>query len=342
MDLIERYLQAVGRHLPRKNQADILAELRSTLVDALEAREGGKASEEQVVALLKEFGRPEKVAGSYWPEGQYLIGPRLYPLFRMVASISLTVFIIVQLVLLGVRLAFEQGPLPGTNFFGGLVSGALTAFGAVALVFAALERLGVLPECEDEDWDPRQLPVIEEANVVNQGGTVAEITMSLIFIAVLIFLPDKIGAVIGLGTPGTDVIINPVFTSYLPLIVLVILLGIGLDVVLLWRGRWETATRLAKIGTNLFSIYVLYVLIAAHNAWLSEHGISGFFSFPGSLPAGVTPSMDTVQVIVMQAFRLAFIVALIVTAVDTVNMGYRLLKRLISETSTPMLPNAKA
>ena len=72
------------------------------------------------------------------------------------------------------------------------------------------------------------------------------------------------------------------------------------------------------------------------------NGISGFFSFPGSLPAGVTPSMDTVQVIVMQAFRIAFIVALIVTAVDTANMGYRLFKRLISETSTPMLPTAKA
>lgn len=340
MDLIERYLQAVGRHLPRKNQADILAELRSTLVDTLEARGGEKASEEQVVALLKEFGRPEKVAGSYWPEGQYLIGPRLYPLFRMVAGIALSVFVIVQLVLLGVRFAFDQGPLPGLNFFAGLVSGALAAFGAVVLVFAALERLGVLPEFEDEDWDPRQLPaVIEESNVINQGGTVAEITLSLIFIAVLIFLPDKIGAVI---SPGSDVILNPVFTSYLPLIILTILLGIGLDALLLWRGRWETGTRIAKIVTNLFSIYVLYVLITAHNAWLSGHGISGFFSFPGSLPAGVPPSMDTVQVIVMQAFRLAFIVALIVTAVDTANMSYRLFRQLTDNAPAPMLPTAKA
>lgn len=339
MDLIKRYVQAVGRHLPRKNQADILAELQSTLVDTLEDRTGGEPTEEQVVAMLKEFGRPEKVAASYWPEGQYLIGPRLYPLFRMVAGIALSVFVIVQLVLLGVRLAFDQGPLMGQNFVGGLISGVLSAFGAVVLVFAAFERLGVLPEFKDEDWDPRQLPVIEEANLINQGGTVAEITGSLILIAILLFLPDKIGAVI---SPGLDVILNPVLINYLPLIILVVLLGIGLDVILLWRGRWETGTRIAKIVTNLFSIYVLYILIVAHNAWLAGHGITGFFSFPGALSAGVTPSADTVQVIVLQAFRLAFIVALIVTAADTVAMGYRLLKRLISNTASPMLPTERA
>lgn len=341
MDLIERYVQAVGRHLPLKNQADILAELQSTLADTLEARvarAGGEATEEQVVAMLKEFGQPEKVAASYWPEGQYLIGPRLYPLFRMVTGIALSVYAIVQLALLGVRLAFNQGAMPGAEFFGGLVSGLLGALGAIVLVFAVLQRLGVRPESEGEDWDPRQLPVIEEANLINRSGTVAEITMSLILIAILLFLPDKIGAVISPTTPGSSVILNPVLISYLPLIILAVLLGIGLDLILLWRGCWESGTRIAKIGTNLFGIYVLYVLVSAHNAWLAGHGITGFFPFPGALSAGGTASMDALQMLVMQAFRMAFFIALIVTAVDTVVMGYRLLKRLINNTASPMLP----
>ena len=38
MELIDRYVQEVGRHLPRKNRSDIQAELQSTLVDTLEAR----------------------------------------------------------------------------------------------------------------------------------------------------------------------------------------------------------------------------------------------------------------------------------------------------------------
>jgi hypothetical protein len=342
MDLIERYVQAVGHNLPRKNQSDILAELQSTLADTLEARVEGEATEEQVVALLKEFGPPEKVAASYWPEGQYLIGPRLYPLFRMVAGIALSVFAIVQLALLGVRIAFDQGALPGADFFGGLASGLLSALGAIVLVFAVLQRLGVRPESEGEDWDPRQLPVIEEANIINRSGLVAEITLSLILVAILVFLPDKIGAVISPATPGSDVILNPVLISYLPLIILVVLLATGLDVILLWRGRWETSTRIAKIGANLFGIYVLYVLVNAHNAWLAGHGTTGFFPFPGALPAGVTASMDALQMLVMQAFRIAFVVALIVTAVDTVNMAYRLLRRSMGSTASPMLPIEKA
>jgi len=83
-----------GRQLPRNKRADIEAELRSALTDSLEARSQGEPTQDQVVAVLKEFGRPEKVAASYWPEGQYLIGPRLFPLFRMVVGIALTVFVV--------------------------------------------------------------------------------------------------------------------------------------------------------------------------------------------------------------------------------------------------------
>ena len=41
MDLIERYVHAVGRQLPRRNRGDIQAELQSTLVDMLEDRVEG-------------------------------------------------------------------------------------------------------------------------------------------------------------------------------------------------------------------------------------------------------------------------------------------------------------
>jgi len=44
MELIDRYVQEVGRHLPRKNRTDIQAELQSTLVDTLEARVEGEPS----------------------------------------------------------------------------------------------------------------------------------------------------------------------------------------------------------------------------------------------------------------------------------------------------------
>ncbi len=329
MELIDRYVYEVGRRLPRKNRADIQVELRSTLVDTLEARVGGEPTQEDEVELLKEFGPPQQVAASYWPQGQYLIGPSLYPLFRMVVGIALLAFVIVQLVLLGIALVFNQEVLTFTSvleIFSGLIGSVFTAFGIMVIVFAVLQRFDVKPDMDDEDWDPRQLPQIEEAETVSRGGTVAEIAFGLVIIGILLFLPEKIGFVIA---PGLEIILNPVLSSYIPLLILSLLLGIALDVVLLWRGRWETWTRLAKIGTNLFAIYVLYVLITGHNAWLVQEGVGGFFSFVETFSESAFPNQESILVLGMHAFRLAFSIALIVIAVDTVRLIYQLIKRLI-------------
>jgi hypothetical protein len=343
MDLIERYVHAVGRQLPRKNRADIQAELQSTLVDTLEDRVQGEASQEDEVALLKEFGPPEKVAASYWPEGQYLIGPKLYPLFRMVVGIVLIVFVVVQLILLGVTVVFNQTALPNLEFLTDFVGSIFSTIGIIVLVFAVLQRLDVRPEMDEEDWDPRELPAISEVDTVSRRGTVAEITFGLILIAILLFLPDNIGVVLNPWADVKQVILNPVLIRYMPLIILSLLLGIGLDVFLLWQGRWTTLTRIAKIATNLFGMYVLYVLIAGHNAWLAQQGAADFFSALEALPEGVALPIETIQIIVMQAFRLAFVVALIVTAVETINMIYKLVKRLVGNaTSSPVVPVERA
>jgi len=337
MELIERYVYEVGRHLPRKNRADIQVELKSTLVDTLEDRVGEDPSQEDEIQLLKEFGPPQKVAASYWPQGQYLIGPSLFPLFRMVVAIVLTVFVIVQLVLLGIGTVFDQEVLTFLSvldIFSEIIGSAFTAFSIVVIVFAVLQRFDVKPDEDDEQWDPRELPEIEPQDSINRGGRVAEITLSLVFIAILLFLPDKIGVWV---SPGNEILLNPVITSYIPLLILTILLGIALDVILLWRGKWETATRLAKIGTNLFSIYVLYVLISGHNVWLAEQGVGGFLSFIDTLGEGVVDEA-ALLVLGMQAFRMAFIIAAIVVSVDTVKMVYQLVKRQITPPVTIALP----
>ena len=55
MNLIDKYIAEVGKHLPRRNRADIEAEIRSTLEDMLEEREQtqGTADEAMVIGLLK-------------------------------------------------------------------------------------------------------------------------------------------------------------------------------------------------------------------------------------------------------------------------------------------------
>jgi len=337
MDLIERYVYEVGRNLPRKNRADIQVELKSTLVDTLEDRVPGEPSQEDEIQLLKEFGPPQKVAASYWPQGQYLIGPNLFPLFRMVVAIVIMVFVIVQIVLLGIGVVFDQEVLTFLSvldIFSELIGSAFTAFSIVVIVFAILQRFDVKPDEDDEEWDPQELPEIEPQDNINRGGRVAEITFSLVIIAILLFLADKIGVWV---SPGTEILLNPVISNYIPLLILSIMLGIMLDVILLWRGKWETGTRMAKIGTNLFGLYVLYVLIAGHNAWLVEQGVGGFLSFLDTLSEG-TFDQEATLILGMQAFRMAFIIAAIVVSVDTVKMVYQLVKRQITPPVTIALP----
>jgi len=324
MELIDRYVAEVGRRLPRKNRADIQDELRSNLVDTLEARAGSSPALEDQLSLLREFGPPEKVAVSYRGD-RVLIGPDLFPFFRMVLGIVLSVLAIVQLVLVGVLVAFSPGytfePAWLLEFGGSLIS----AFGSVVLVFAVLQYFGVRPTVEeDEPWDPRSLPEPEPELEVHPGGLVAEMTFGLILVVVLLFLPNLQGLV---SAGGATFVINPVLQDNLPLVITSLRLGIALDIFLLWRGRWTTTTRVAKIAVSVFQMAVLAFLVAAHSRWLAAYDSQGLFSVFETIPATAPMPADVAQALVVWAFRLGFFVALIVLIVETVQLLISLVRQ---------------
>lgn len=337
-DLIDRYIHQVGRYLPRKNRTDIQAELRSSLLDSLDADQAGEFHEEKVVALLKQFGSPEKVAASYASGNQYLIGPALYPLFRMVVGIVTVALIGALLLAQGIPMLVGQAPLAVPqplvilDIIMEILGAALTAFGMTVLIFAILQRFGVQPDTPEEDWDPRSLPPIDDSETVSYAGTIVEIAFALLLLAILWLFPDKIGFVAAWGEP---IIVNPVIVSIIPLISVSLLLGIGLDLVILRKRRWGTGARIAKIGVNLFSLYVLYQLIIGHSAWLAGQGQSGFFSSLEAISDGVMTTAEWVPIIGMQAFRLAFTVALIVISIETIGLAYRLIVRAIAPSPAP-------
>ena len=84
-DLLDRYLQAIGDHLPAASRADVLAELRANLQAQIDDRAeelNRPLTEPEVAAILKEHGRPILVAARYLPQ-QYLIGPAIFPYYLM-------------------------------------------------------------------------------------------------------------------------------------------------------------------------------------------------------------------------------------------------------------------
>jgi hypothetical protein len=329
MNLLDRYLHEVGRHLPRKNRTDILAELRSHLTDTLEDRVQGEPSEDDLYALLQEFGPPQKVASSYSAQGQYLIGPALYPLFRMIAGIVLAAVFGAQLLALAIAVWIAEQPINPWETLVGLLSSIPSAIGSLVIVFAILQWFDVRPDLDREPWDPRSLPQIEETESVKRGELIFGIAFGSVLLAILTFFPDKIGVYI---QPMGKFFANPVIIQYLGWITISLIASIGLDIFLLWKGRWTTASRVAQIAVNLLSITVLALLLQGHNAWLAERGASGFLLL---LEDFAIDMQDNWQLIGMQAFRMAFAIALVVVSIDTTVQVYRLLRSLFSSRTTP-------
>jgi hypothetical protein len=325
MELIDRYIYEVGRYLPRKNRADIQAELRSLLSDTLEARVKGEATEDDVVALLKEFGPPAKVAGSYRPESQYLIGPELFPFFRMIFGVVLMGLGIAYVVLFVLSLFTNPDPLKALDVLSNFIGSAFGALGVLVIVFYVLQYFDVHVDKPGHEWDPRQLPDVDVKNEVKRGGISVGMAFQLVLLVAFLAFPTYIGVVV---TPGTPIITDPVLEANIPLIVAALAFGLVVDFFLLWRGRWETGTRMTKVASNLLSIVVIAVLISGHSAWLAQHSSNGFFGMLNNLPVLAPNGPEATLTIAMFAVQWALIVAMIVTVVETVETGYRLFRQL--------------
>ncbi len=316
MELIERYVYQVGKRLPSKNRGDIVSELRSSLEDQLDARSEGEPSEAQAVELLTEMGSPKSVAASYYPEGQYLIGPTLYPLFRMVVGIVLAAVIGAQLIGIAAGVIFSQGSINPSQTLLTMLQTVPIAIGWVVIIFAILQRYGVEPDSDDEPFDPRQLPAISGAEPVSRGEQAFGIIFRVALLALLIVFYGPSAAASGYNA-------NPVVSQYLPWISLVLAFGILVDIVILWQGEWRTSGRIAKLLGDLLSLLVLGLMIQAHTTLLNAAGIEGFGDGMDLIPAEDAASQ---QLVGMVFFRIGFIVVFIVTAIEAAVQVIRMIQ----------------
>jgi hypothetical protein len=269
MNLIDKYIAEVGKHLPRKNRADIEAEIRSTLEDMLEERKQteGAADDETIIKLLKDYGAPREVAESYTGP-RYLIGPRVYPIFELVTKIVVAVLVAVSLA--GLGLSLSKSSLVGPELLKtigesalGLLGGLITAFGNIVLVFAILERVLPAKEFEEEEWNPAELTSEPDPDRVKFGEQIFEMFFLVLFLIVFNLYPGIIG--IGFFNDNDWIFISPILTeaffSYLPWINLLILLQLGFNVYLLRQGFWNTSTRIMNVVLELGSIALAVTML---------------------------------------------------------------------------------
>ena len=323
MEMLDRYLYDVGRRLPAKQREDIEKELKSLLLDALEARTGGaKPTEADMAAVLKEFGSPEVVATRYEGE-KYVIGPRLYPFYRMVLWIVTGALALGLFISVFVGYVFAPGDATALGsrvlqFLGSLVSGVWGAIGVVTVIFWGIER-GLAHKAArmefPEPWDPKALqPVPKHNNPWKPADSIAAIVFTLIAMVLFNGIPELFG-IYSMGEAG-QLVIQPVISSqalqaYLPLWNIGWALSLALHAVLLAQGRWRMGTHLASIALKLYDIVVVIVMMTG----------------PALLNTSITiGGNDVVMKIVQAQFRWIFLIIIIVSVVEIGKTVYRIVK----------------
>lgn len=333
MNLLERYVAEVGKYLPRNQRADIEKEIRSTLEDMLEERnQASPADEAAVVALLKEYGAPRKVAESYIGP-RYLIGPRIYPTFELIVKIVMAALLGAGLLGYGVS-ASITGSFAGPDFLSflaefwtGLLGGMFSAFGTIVIIFAILER--VLPasefEKEDEEWNPADLAKEPDPDEVKISDAIAAIIFTVIGLVIFNLYPNVVGIFFGTDGEWTFIpILSDAFFTYLPWINLIGVLQIAFNLYQLQQKVWTTFTRLCNIVIEVSSIALAVIMLKGPSLIDLSAG-----KLAGTPLAEVSDVMTKVMGFVP---GLVLIIVIIVSSIEVAQMIYRLANSRYSST----------
>ena len=332
MNLIDKYIAEVGKHLPRKSRADIEAEIRSTLEDMLEERKQAQGSldDASTIEVLKEYGPPRQVAESYTGP-RYLIGPRLFPLFELVTKIVLSVLFAILLVTVGLGLARSDSTgLELLKTIGesslDLLGVLIAVFGNIVLVFAILERVLPAKELEAEEWNPADLAKEPDPDHVKFGEQIFELFFLVLFLIVFNQYPEIIG--IGFFNESDWVFISPILTdaffNYLPWLNLLFALQIGFNIYLLRQGWWNAGLRIANGLLELASLALAIAMLRGPAlVRLTAEQLAG------------TPLEESAQVfvtIVNLSPSIVLSIVIIVSSIEIAQTVYRLMR---SRSSSP-------
>jgi hypothetical protein len=263
VELLDRYLQAVGFWLPKKQKRDILAELSEDIRSQIEEKEsdlGRRLDDAELTAILKTRGAPLLVAERYLPQ-QHLIGPLLFPIYRLVLTWAMLYQIPWFLFWIGFALLNRSHPGsdPGAAVAGALKSlwlVAVYAFAAITATFALLERYQAKSRFL-EQWNPRKLPRLQHPNQISRCNSAAELAWNGMLI---LWWVNWLGVP---QMPGLRVAIAPLALQgfYWPILTLFTALAAiaGANLFRPWWTRVRAAIRLAIDCFGLILIVLLFL-----------------------------------------------------------------------------------
>jgi hypothetical protein len=318
MELIDRYLQAVGFWLPKAQKQDILAELAEDIrsqVEEKEAELGRNLNNSEVEAILKQRGSPIMVANRYLPQ-QHLIGPVLFPIYKFVLKIAWLFYfapwLVVQICLAGFAPAYRAGN-PGAFIVVSLHAFWITAvyaFVFVTAAFALIEKYH-LKSGFLEKWDPRKLPPVRDSNRIKRSSSITEIVA---LVVACVWWIEFMSSPVIVDRPELRVTLAAAWHYYFWWIVSLMAITAGVSCVNLLRPYWTRARASVRLTVDCVGW--------AAFAWWCKAGMVAEISIRNVSPEKTMQIVNAINLWMSRSVPVIASIGVIIAAMDV----YRIIR----------------
>lgn len=263
IDLVERYIQQVGRYLPRHERAEIEAELRSIIYDQLDDRFGESVTPTNIAAVLSELGSPQRIAASYRTE-QYLVGPDLYP---YMVTILRRGWLFIPAIIVFWNVFEASGSDTSVSILGLFTATMLMVLqsvfffsGVVVMLFAGVQYM-----CDDiidlnASFDPLHLPEMDDPTTVDQPEARFGVIIGILFVFVLTYFLSVGGLTLHANpSDDADVIATPTTPMILLIINTIVLTGLQLQA--FRANRWTFNLYALQSLVTVIGVIFLYLAV---------------------------------------------------------------------------------
>jgi hypothetical protein len=257
--LTDRYVSATLQTVPAERRDAVATELRGSIEHLIDGRTaGGQEPGTAEREVLGELGDPAQLAARYADRRLQLIGPTYYLAWARLLRVLLTVVPGPVGVLVGVLEAVDG------NAGGAVGAGIATALQVavhitfwVTLAFALMERSG--SGVDVPRWSVDRLPADRSGRQIGLADTAVAIGFLVLAIA---YLPlQQVRSFVSRDGGGNVPVLDPaLWSSWLPLLLALLVATVVLEVLKYRAGRWTWPLVTANA--------VLDVAFAGSLAWL--------------------------------------------------------------------------
>lgn len=285
MDIIDKYIYAIGKKLPYDSRDEIKRELKSLLLDEIDSSCGEDPSINDVEKIIYEFGSPKQVAKRY-KNDDAIISSIYTNLFFMISKIiigSLTIafstIFIINIISNWLTAAVVLENI--IDLFLNIFNSSLAAIGFLTVIFILITKFSNEQFLDlEEDWSVDELEDIKlSPDKVSKVETIVDIFFTVLFLSILNIAPGVISvAERGFEASGLKLghnINTSIFTTFLIFISIVWILEIIINIVKLLTGNTKKL-KMYEILVELFNFIILLFMSTSQSLYLNYTSLLGF------------------------------------------------------------------